>query len=65
MSLCLANGTFATYCYRTWHITMKPARICRWTRTRRFRAEFKASVGFSQSLILADCITNTFGSDLR
>jgi hypothetical protein len=65
MSLCLADGTFGTYCDRTWHITMRPARICRWIRTHRFRAKFKASGGYSQSHISADCITSTFGSDLR
>jgi hypothetical protein len=35
------------------------------TTTRRFRKQFKAVVGSSQYLISADCITNTFGFDLR
>ena len=28
-SSCLASVTFGTYCYPTWHITTRPARICR------------------------------------
>ena len=29
------------------------------------RAKFKASAGLSQNLILADCIVNMFGFDVR
>jgi hypothetical protein len=43
----------------------RPGRICRWTKTRRFSAKFKASAGSSQNPISADCIINMSGSDLR